>query len=368
MEEKNFLDKVVSILKQTNKEYTLIPTLLQETFDRLIEQRTLEEPGEYNDCQPTMFLEEDIEGNVFLSYINRNGEKLQILDGSKEYKELEQGIKVKVSTFLHEFGRIMKAKELELAEITKVKQDEIFRKVQSGEMELSEFADYSMRFAKQLADIKSPAEYLDRILNIYAQKIGENNIYSMSCSIAEGEGKKKGPRVNKTPIKEAKDEFRLEHRLEGIEKVIPIYDLIVINNGEYHAYVYDLENNKNNEKGYMMVVEPNKNEGISTRMVYLSQKEFESLKEKNENKGDLEIKAMHLKSILEDREKLEQVARINHREYGKWLAIINYYLKGTKQIEPEILELIEDETFKKRFPRGYLKGSRRELLGDDERG
>lgn len=370
MEQKNFIEKMYKILKKINKEYTVIPTIMKQTFDNLISKRASQELIE--DCNlgvPKIFIDKDIEENLYLTYINEDGVNLNILDGSIQYKGLEKGIDVKISTFLHEFERVIKEEQIRITEVMRGKLDEIFEKVKSGEIDFAEYGRATEKLGHELGTLKTPKEYLEKVLNNYMEELGDQSFYTMRCNIAEGEGSTKGPRINKTPIREKKEEFDLDHRIEGIEKLMPIYELIEINNGEYYGYIYDLEQNKSDENGYMIIVEPSEYESKATRVIYLSEEKFNKIKDENKDKqpSDIEAKAMFLKDILENKEELSKTSKLFHKDFGKWLAIMDYYLKGSKQINPEILEIIDDDKFKDRFPREYLSELRKKVLGEEER-
>ena len=369
MEQKNFIERMHKILKKVNKEYTVIPTIMQQTFDNLISKRVSQELIECgNPGVPTLFIDKDIEENLYLTYINEDGVNLNILDGRIEYKGLEKGIDVKISTFLHEFGRVIKEEQIKKTELMREKLDEIFEKVKSGEVDFEEYGRATEQLGHELGTLKTPEEYLEKVLNNYMEELGEQSFYSMRCNIAEGEGSSKGPRINKSPIRIKKEEFNLEHRIEGIEKLMPIYELLEINDGEYYGYIYDLEQNRNGEKGYMIIVEPREYESKATRVIYLPEEKFKKIKDDNKDKqpSDIEAKAMLLKEVLENKEKLSEASKILHKDFGKWLAIMDYYLKGSKQIDPEILEIINDDKFKERFPREYLSDLRNKLLNEGE--
>lgn len=360
MEKINIVEEMYKILKYVDKEYTIIPNLLEETFKELIKQRVDRKRMENENVQPRLILEEDANNNLYLIYYDANGRNLQILDEDKEYVGLDEGIRVKNSTFLYEFERTMKRKEIELAKIVKKRQDELFKKVEAGEITLNEYANYSAVLAKELLSAKTPEEYLERVLNNYREKLGDVTC-RINCNIAKDEGVEKGPRKNKAPIRKAK-EINIEKRIEGIKKLIPNYEEIVINNGDFYAYIY--ERTQNEENGFMIIVEPKEEKGNATKVIYLPEKRLRELRDDthNKNASDIELKAEYLKRILEDPSKMNEIQRIKHGDYGKWLAIINYYLKGEKAIDPELLDIISDENFKKRFPREYLKVRREGLL------
>ena len=64
MEQKNFIERMHKILKKVNKEYTVIPTIMQQTFDNLISKRVSQELIECgNPGVPTLFIDKDIEEN-----------------------------------------------------------------------------------------------------------------------------------------------------------------------------------------------------------------------------------------------------------------------------------------------------------------
>jgi len=367
MEEKDFIQRMKEILKEVDKPYEVMPQLFKKAFDRLIERINVEKIT-YNYVEPKIILQQDVEGNYFISYINENGDLLQILDDNTAYVGLEKGIKVNVSTAFSELERVIKEKQLELANSSIIKQNEILQKIKIGELDFQELSKYNSWLAEQLASLKHPIADIERMLNNYERELQSRNVYNIRCNVAEREGSPRGPRVNPTPPTETKEEFNLQHRLEGIEKIMPSHEMIIINDGEYYAYVYDLAQNKNGESGYIIMVEPEKNERIATRVIHLSQEEFSKLKSENKDKEDIQIKAMYLKEILEDTEKLEQTSKIKHTEYGKWLAIMDYYIKGNREINPEILEIINEEKnpegFKKTFPRQYLRELREDLLSD----
>lgn len=361
METKNIIEEMHNILK-VDKEYTIIPTLLEETFKELIKQRVDKSKIGNENVQPRLILDKDADNNLYLIYYDENGKNLQILDENIDYFGLDEGIRVKNSTFLYEFERTMKKKEIELAKVVKTRQDELFKKVESGEITLNEYANYSARLAKELLSTKTPEEYLEKILNNYREKLGDRT-YRMNCDIAKNDGVDKGPRKHKRPIRKSK-EIDIEKRIEGIKNLIPNYEEIIINDGEYYAYLYDLAQNENAENGCMIIVEPKEEIGNATKVIYLSKEKLRELKDNNHNKNvsDIELKAKYLKEILEDPSKMNEIRKIKHGDYGKWLAIIDYYLKGTKTIDPKLLNIISDEKFKARYPREYLGAKRKELM------
>ena len=177
------------------------------------------------------------------------------------------------------------------------------------------------------------------------EKAAEEEQYRMTCNIDQGDGPKR-PRKFKKPVNGVeKPEF--DGRFDDIEKITGCKNPIIVNNGKYLVYDYDLSQNGNGETGYMIFMEPESVDfnGAGTIVVRLSLEEFEELKKELEAEQagskhphkvtDAMVKGEFIRPILENADEREKRTKpIRHRggQYQKFLDRVKYYATGAKEL------------------------------------
>lgn len=177
------------------------------------------------------------------------------------------------------------------------------------------------------------------------EKAAEEEQYRMTCDIDQGDGPKR-PRKYKKPVNGVeKPEF--DGRFADIEKITGCKNPIIVNNGKYLVYDYDLSENGIGETGYMIFMEPESVDfnGAGTIVVRLTVEEFEEIKKELEEEQaeskhpckvtDAMVKGEFIRPILENADEREKRTKpIRHRggQYQKFLDRVKYYATGAKEL------------------------------------
>ena len=400
MEQINFVDRIEEIINNDGGMTTKIPNIFKVVFDKIIQDRKKDYyVPEPNDLSGFMTIGEDELRQKYISYTSESGHTLLILKDTLDYGFLEEGIPITTSYLFNEiksyYDEIRTALKSKITQKQKDKIKKARNSVERAATRIKEGIDDDSvlkrgknKIIKGIETIDSANKILDetgisfeesdlsgeqiaqKILEYYEFSMKKQEIYAIDGVDVDKELRDGvfGPRPGDGPVlpKEIKPEFELENRLEGIKKLVKNKEQIIINQGEFYAFSYDLSNNENDEKGTIIIIEPAKREESATRILYLPEEELEKRKNNAKTSNpELEAKAEFVKEMLEDIEQLnKRGTRQLHRNYGQWLAIMDYYLRGSKELNPEILKMIEKEQFKQFFPRKYIKDSRKEMIGD----
>lgn len=404
MENKNIIDIIKDIIENDSPE-TIMPQVLQETLDRMIHKKSFRNIEKNHLTEvPTLEIRKDELGNEYMCYEDGNMNAIKILKDEIEYTQIN-GIKIKEKTLMQELETTIKRrilglivgserenmqkeslKELnekqenlrKLVEQQKMSPDAFFResgkllkeyeekcqKAKTDAKEKYELEKYGKEsdLGARVDSIYNEKDWIEIILNEFKNKIADT--IDIKVETAQKVGPKRGKRKKPSRIKEEKEEFSLENRLNGLKKIISSSNKINVNDGQYTCFFKKIKEEESD--GYIVVMEPKECDGNATKIGYLSEEQYNNIRRDIENKEQLkeiEIVAEYIKRTLENGEGTE---RVNHRRYGEWLAITYYYITGNNKLPKEIQEIV-GEKFANIYPQRYLKQANKTLKGEKTR-